>query len=116
MNSGFWTQMWNDAETWRLIMAVFCGMVVGIIYFYSLRWSINHLSETKHRIGLFGLTALFRIVLFFAVLVLIGHHNIAVIMLYLLAFFLTKVVIVGIEKGNLISENKEKNKENERKN
>ena len=116
MSDDFWTQMWNDAETWRLMMAVICGIAVGVIYFYSLRWSINHLSETKHRFGLFGLVALFRIVLFFTVLVLIGHRNIAVIMLYLLAFFLTKIVIVGIEKGNLITEKQGEAKQNEHKN
>lgn len=98
----YFMQMWNEAELWRLITAFVFGVVVGFIYFYSLRWSINHLNETKHRFGMFGLLALCRIVLFFAVLIMISKRNVVIILIYLLAFFLTKIVIVGIEKGNLI--------------
>lgn len=101
MNSNFLELMWQQAEVWRLLLAVFCGITVGIIYFYSMRWSINRLSETEHKFKLFGLTALARILLFFGVLVLIANRNVMVISLYVAAFFLTKLVIVWYEKAHL---------------
>ena len=104
MNNGSLELMWQQAENWRLIAAAICGIIVGLIYFYSLRWTVNHMSETSHKFRLFGLTALFRIALFFGVLMAIGHRNVAVILLYVLAFFLTKVMIIWLEKGKFIVE------------
>ena len=66
MNSvSFWENMWQQVEIWRLIMAFVLGGVIGCVYFKSLQWSINKLSETKHKIRMFAGVALFRIVLFF---------------------------------------------------
>lgn len=107
MNGSFLELMWQQAENWRLITAVICGVIVGIIYFYSLRWSVNHLSELKHKLKIFALTALCRMALFFGVLILIGHRNVAVILLYVISFFITKVVIIWIEKAPLIKDDKE---------
>lgn len=107
MNNGSLELMWQQAENWRLITAAICGIIVGIIYFYSLRWSVNKMSETSHKFRLFGLTALCRIALFFGVLILIGHRNVAVILLYVGTFFLTKVAISWKEKGGFIKETTE---------
>ena len=111
MNGSFLEQMWQQAESWRLVVAVLSGIIVGIIYFYSLRWSVNHLSELKHKLKIFALTALCRMALFFGVLMLIGHHNVAVISLYVIAFFITKVVIIGIEKSRFIKDDGEQKTE-----
>ena len=109
MNGSFLRLMWQQAEDWRLVLAVLCGIAVGIVYFYSLRWSVNHLSELKHKLKIFALTALCRMALFFGVLFLIGHRNVAVISLYVIAFFITKVVIIWFEKARFIKDdNKQK--------
>ena len=109
MNGNFLELMWQQAENWRLILAVVCGIAVGIVYFYSLRWSVNHLSELKHKLKIFALTALCRMALFFGVLFLIGHRNVAVISLYVIAFFITKVIIIWYEKARFIKDdNKQK--------
>ncbi|MBQ8481930.1 MAG: hypothetical protein IJ532_05300 [Alphaproteobacteria bacterium] len=105
MNGNFLELMWQQAEDWRLISAAVCGVIVGIIYFYSLRWSVNHLSELKHKLKIFALTALCRMALFFGVLFLIGHRNVAVISLYVIAFFITKVVIIWLEKSRIVKDN-----------
>ena len=104
MNNGSLELMWQQAENWRLAAAAISGIVVGIIYFYCLRWTVNKMSETSHKFRLFGLTALFRIGLFFGVLVLIGHRNVAVILLYVVAFFFTKAAIIWKEKGSFIKD------------
>ena len=104
MNGSFLELMWNQAEGWRIATAMISGIIVGIIYFYSLRWSVNHLSELKHKLKIFALTALFRMALFFGVLVLIGHRNVAVISVYVIAFFFTKIVIMWFEKSRFVKE------------
>lgn len=111
MNGSFLELMWQQAENWRLAVAVLSGIIVGIIYFYSLRWSVNHLSELKHKLKIFALTALCRMALFFGVLMLIGHRNVAVISLYVIAFFFTKVVIIWIEKSRFIKDDGEQKTE-----
>ena len=111
MNNDWLEQIWQHSEYWRLIAAAVCGTIVGIIYFYCLRWTVNKMSETSHKLRLFGLTALFRIALFFGVLVLIGHRNVAVILTYVLAFFFTKAIIIWLEKGRLIKDEAETKEE-----
>lgn len=108
MNDSFLELMWRQAENWQMFLAVVCGTAVGLIYFYSLRWSINHLSELKHKLKFFALTALCRMALFFGVLILIGRHNVAVILLYVAAFFLTKVLIVWFEKAHFLKDDDKK--------
>ncbi|MBR3675846.1 MAG: hypothetical protein IKN71_01770 [Alphaproteobacteria bacterium] len=110
MTDGFLELMWQQAENWRLVAAAVCGVIVGIIYFYSMRWSINRMGELAHKMKFFAVTALLRIALFFGVLVMIGQRNAAVILLYVLAFFLTKVVIIGLEKKKYVSAFEEENK------
>ena len=63
---------------------------------------MNHLGDTKHKIRLFAGVALLRILLFFGVLVLIAQHNPVVVLLYVLAFFVTKMLIVVREKSRII--------------
>lgn len=111
MNSSFLELMWQQAENWRLITAVLSGIVVGIIYFYSLRWSINLLGELKYKLKVFAFTALCRIALFFGVLVLVGHRNVAVILLYVLAFFVTKLAIIWFEKSHILKDVEKKDTE-----
>lgn len=103
MNSASYIwQMWQQIEPWQLFAAPTCGAFVGVIYFQSLRWSLNRLGQTKHKIRLFAGVALLRILLFFGVLVLIARHNPLVVMLYVLVFFITKTVIVMREKSRII--------------
>ena len=109
MNSeSYMAQMWQQAETWQITAAVLGGLLVGIIYFQSLRWSLNHLSETKHKIRFFASVAVFRILLFFGVIVLIAQGNPVVVLLYVLAFFITKMLIVIREKGQIVKFETEK--------
>lgn len=98
----FWSVAWEGAPLWRIIFAFFCGIAVGVIYFQSLRWSINHVSEFKHKVKIFALTAFFRIAMFLGVLVLVCERNLVLILFYIVAFFITKMVIIGVTKGNLI--------------
>ena len=95
-------QMWQQMALWQLWAAPICGVAVGAIYFQSLRWSLNHLGNTKHKIRLFAGVALLRILLFFVVLVLIAQHNPVVVLLYVLAFFVTKMLIVVREKSRIV--------------
>jgi len=104
MNGNFLELMWQQAENWRILTAAICGIVVGVIYFYSLRWSVNHLSELNHKLKIFALTALCRMALFFGVLILIGHRNVTVILIYVAAFFITKVFIIWFEKARFIKD------------
>ena len=109
MNSeSYMAQMWQQAETWQIAAAVLGGLLVGIIYFQSLRWSLNHLSETKHKIRFFASVAVFRILLFFGVMLLIAQRNPVVVLLYVLAFFITKMLIVIREKGQIVKFETEK--------
>lgn len=103
MNAGSYLyQMWQQAAVWQLAAAVVFGAAVGVIYFQSLRWSLNRLSETKHRIRMFTGVALLRIMLFFGVLVLIARHNPLIVLIYVLVFFVTKMIIVVREKSRII--------------
>jgi len=94
--------MWQQAELWRLILALFCGAGVGYVYLYSLRWSINHMGESKHKYRLFGTVALCRIFLFFAVLILVAQKNIIVVLFYVAAFFVTKTIVMLHEKNRFL--------------
>lgn len=111
MNSAtVWTVMWQQADIWRILFALVCGIVVGVVYFQSLRWSVNRIHTFKHKWSVFGGIAIFRIALFFAILVLAAHKNIILLLVYLAAFFLTKIVIIWHEKNGLIQDkSKDKN-------
>ena len=85
-------QMWQQAETWQIAAALFGGLAVGVVYFQSLRWSLNHLSGTKHKIRLFAS----------------AHRNPAVILLYVLAFFVMKMAVMLREKGQIVKFETEK--------
>lgn len=100
--------MWQQTELWHLIIALFCGSIVGCVYFYSLRWSINHLNEYKHKYSFFGAVALCRIFLFFGVMVLIAQHNAIVVLFYVLAFFVTKTIITVSEKKKFLVQSDER--------
>ena len=95
----------------QLWAAPLCGALFGVVYFQSLRWSLNHLSAAKNKIRLFASVALLRILLFFGVLVLIAQHNPAVVLLYVLVFFVTKMIIVVREKGRIVKFDEEQKKD-----
>jgi len=112
MNSEVWNLMLQESGNWHLLAALVCGVVVGIVYFNMLRWSITHMSNRKHKFAFFAIVALCRIAIFFGVLILLAGKNkdIAAIVLYVVAFFISKVVIVWREKkkhGFLAGFNKE---------
>jgi F1F0 ATPase subunit 2 len=96
--------MWQQADMWRIFLALISGIIVGFVYFQSLRWSVNRIHTFKHKWSVFGGIALFRIALFFAILVLVAHKNIVLLVIYLLAFFFTKIVIIWHEKHGLIQD------------
>ena len=102
--SGYLSVMWNNMETWQLLAAIVCGILVGFIYFQSLRWSVNRLSESKHKVRMFASVALCRILLFFGVMVLIAQRNVVVILIYVLCFYFTKVAIIAFEKGHILKD------------
>lgn len=101
--------MWQQTEWWHLVLALFCGSAVGYVYLESLRWSIRHLSETKHKYRLFGTVALCRIFLFFLVLIMIAQKNIIIILFYVAAFFVTKTIVMLQEKNRFLSQNGKEN-------
>ena len=108
MNSiNMWQQMWEQAEYWRLGLAMLSGIFVGIIYFESLRWSVNRIHTFKHKWSVFSGIALLRIALFFSVLVLVAGKNILLLLIYLGAFFITKLFIIWYEKHGLIVDKSE---------
>lgn len=103
MNSvNLWQIMWQQAEYWRLGLAILSGIFVGIIYFESLRWSVNHIHSFKHKWSVFGGIALLRIALFFGIMILVAGKNIVLLLFYLAAFFITKLFIIWYEKHGLI--------------
>ena len=104
-------QMWRQMALWQMWAAPLCGALVGVIYFQSLRWSLNHLSAAKHKVRLFASVALLRILLFFGVLVLIAQHNPLAVILYAAAFFITKVAVVVYEKGRIVKFDEEQKKD-----
>lgn len=106
----FLAQMWQQAEPWQLAAALILGVIVGIIYFESLHWSVVHLTKSKHKIRMFAGVALFRIVLFFSVLVLISQRNAVIILLYVVAFFITKVAVIAVEKNRALTADEEEKK------
>ena len=93
--------MWQEAQWIDMIIAFICGAVIGFIYLQSLRWSINHWSEYKHRYAIYLLTALARISLFFGVLILVAHRNAFIVIIYLVAFLLTRFIFLMVERKNL---------------
>ncbi len=95
-DSQLWQIMWQQAGVGRFILALVCGVIVSVIYFMSLQWSVNRLGNEKarHRIKLFAGAAVLRIALFFGVLVLVAQKNILLIALYVVAFFVTKFFIL----------------------
>lgn len=104
----FWEAAWQNAPLWRMIFAFFCGLAVGLAYFQSMRWSINHLDEFKHKIRMFALMAFLRISMFLGVLMLVCERNLILILIYILSFFITKMIVVAIAKGYLKKEEAEK--------
>ncbi len=103
----FWSVAWESAPLWRMIFAFFCGISVGFAYFQSMRWSINHLGKFKHKIRIFALMAFLRIAMFLGVLTLVCERNLVLILIYIIAFFITKMIVVGITKGHLIHDDEE---------
>ena len=93
-----WLLTWKDVELWRWLLAFVSGVGVGMIYFESLKWSISKLGNCKHRISLFAGVALCRILLFLGVMVLIANHNIAVVIVYVVSFFITKMIFITLTK------------------
>lgn len=106
--SDFWKIAWESAPLWRMFFSLFCGFSVGFVYFQSMRWSINHLDEFKHKIRMFAIMAFLRISMFLGVLVLVCERNLVLILIYVISFFITKMVVVAIAKGYLRKEAEEK--------
>ncbi|MBR1399865.1 MAG: hypothetical protein IJ564_06830 [Alphaproteobacteria bacterium] len=105
MNSAdFWSELWLQTPLWRISLALISSIVVGIAYFQSLRWSINHLNEFKHKMRMFALVAIVRISLFLGIMVLVCERNIILILTYVIVFFITKMIIVGTERNHLIEQ------------
>ncbi len=96
-----WGQIWAQTEFWQLLFAGISGIVVGVIYFESLRYSLSRLAEVKRKFAWFGFIALLRICLFFGVMILVAGKNIVLITIYLLLFFITRMIILGLEKKRL---------------
>lgn len=95
--------MWQEAQWVDMIIAFICGVVVGFIYLQSLRWSVNHWTDYKHKYAVYTLTALARISLFFGVLALVAHRNAIIVIIYLVAFLLTRFIFLMAEKKNFDS-------------
>jgi FtsH-binding integral membrane protein len=93
-----WQIWWQQTDLWRMLLVFVCGVVVGCVYFLSLRWSISRPGSTRSRIKVFAGTAILRIALFFGVLMLVAHKNIILIITYLLAFFIIKMLMIGLTK------------------
>ncbi len=102
IDTTLWQLWWNDAALWRLLLAAVAGGAVGAVYFKSLRWSVNRLNGSKKRAAQFAGVALARIALFFVVLVMVAHKNMVLLLVYLGVFFITKMVIMWIEKHRFL--------------
>ena len=94
MNNDLLNTLWQQTEIWRLFATFFAGIIVGYVYFASLHWSIEHLGEFKHKYRMFATVALLRMSMFFAVLVLACQRNVILILLYILAFFFTRIFMI----------------------
>ena len=98
MNSALLIELWQQAGWLQLTMAAISGIIVSVVYFGSLRWSIEHLAKTKHKIALYAGVALVRIFLFFGVLVAVSGRNIAVVLIYVVVFFISRVIVFMLDK------------------
>lgn len=105
MNNTLLLELWEQAGTLQLILAAISGMVVSVAYFGSMRWSIEHLAKTKHKIALYSGVALLRILLFFGVLVAVSGRNIAVVLIYVVVFFISRVIVFAIDRKHFLQEN-----------
>ena len=107
-DSQLWQIMLQQAGVGRFVLALVCGVIVSVIYFMSLQWSVNRLGNNKvrHRIKLFAGAAVLRIALFFGVLVLVAQKNILLIAVYVVAFFVTKFFILWRAKKQWYAEKK----------
>ena len=104
MNGTLLLELWEQAGAAQLILAAISGMVVSVVYFGSLRWSIEHLAKTKHKIALYGGVALVRILLFFGVLVAVSGRNIAVVLIYVVVFFISRMIVFALDQKHFSSE------------
>lgn len=103
----FWAVAWENAPLWRMIFALICGFAVSLAYFQSMRWSINHLDDFKHKIRMFALMAFLRIVMFLGIMIMVCERNLILILIYVIAFFITKMIVVGLTKGYLRKEDRQ---------
>ncbi len=95
--------MWEQMACWQLPVAIVCGVLVGWIYFSSLRWSINKMQDKKYKVRFFAGVALLRILLFFGVMMLIAQRNVAVVLVYVVMFFVTKMFVLAREKSKIVN-------------
>lgn len=102
--AGFWSELWSQTPLWQILLALISSIVVCIVYFQSLRWSINHLNDFKYKMRMFALVTIARISLFLGVMVLVCERNIILIMTYLIVFFITRMIIVGTERNHVIKQ------------
>ena len=111
MNNTLLLELWEQAGAAQLILAAISGMIVSVVYFGSLRWSIEHLAKTKHKIALYGGVALLRILLFFGVLVAVSGRNIAVVLIYVVVFFISRVIVFALDRKHFLHENTDEGSE-----
>lgn len=108
MNNILLLELWKQAGTTQLVIVAISGLIVGAVYFGSMRWSIAHLAQTNHKIALYTGVALLRIILFFGVLVMVADRNIAVILVYLLAFFISRMLAIAIDRKHFFNAKEDK--------
>lgn len=102
MNSfSFIISMFEQAGYYRLLLAGVLGAVVCYIYLFILKFSVNILNKSKHKVFLFISLVLVRFALFFGILMLIANKNIAIILVYFVAFMITKKVVLITEKRKI---------------
>lgn len=102
MNNDLLSELWHQISALRLLLTIVCGMLVGIVYFGSLRWSLEYMVQVKHKIALYAGVAFLRILLFFGVLVALADHNAIIVMVYVFVFFISRAVFFVIDRKRIL--------------
>lgn len=93
--------MINQLTPFNGLLALLAGALTGLFYFWNLSWTINQLPKIRKR-GLFLFSStLFRLAVFFGILVLIADRNALKMLIFFVGFILVRVFFLRFKKREL---------------
>ncbi|MBP5353325.1 MAG: hypothetical protein J6Y91_06160 [Alphaproteobacteria bacterium] len=113
MNALSLTELWQQTEMMHLAIAAVSGLLVGAAYFGSLRWSIDHMAQSKHKIAVYAGLAVLRIMLFFGILIAIAGDDLTLIAVYVVAFLVMRMAAFALDRKHFLQQEQEKKTEHD---